>query len=392
MRTKSFTLAIVIAALIGIAPAEAQQTIKIGVILPYSGQFADTAAQLDNGIKLYVRQHGDVIGGKKIEFIRKDVGGIAPAVAKRLAQELVVRDKVDILAGFVATPNGMAASEVSNKAKKFMVIMNAATSSIITKSPYSVRTSFTIAQVANTFGSWAAKNGIKSVYTMVSNYGPGHDAEAWFNRSFKAGGGKIVGSVRMPVANPDFSAFVQKVKDTNPGAIFVFVPGGAQPPALGKAFAERGITPDKIKILGTGEVTDEQALKSLGDAALGIITAYHYDYTHDSKPNREFVKAYNKMYNRNPDFFAVGGYDGMHVIYGTLKKTGGKTNADRLVKAAKGMKWESPRGPVSIDPETRDIINTIYVRRVEKVRRTLRNVEFDKIENVKDPVVSGSKK
>ena len=198
MRTKSFTLAVTIAALIGIVPAGAQQAIKIGVILPYSGQFADIAAQLDNGIKLYVKQHGDIIAGKKIEFVRKDVGGIAPAVAKRLAQELVVRDKVDILAGFVATPNGMAASEVSDKAKKFMVIMNAATSSVITKSRYSVRTSFTIAQVANVFGAWAAKNGIKSVYTMVSDYGPGHDAEVWFDRSFKAGGGKIVGSVRMP--------------------------------------------------------------------------------------------------------------------------------------------------------------------------------------------------
>ena len=281
MRIKSFTLAMAITTLIGIAPAGAQQAIKIGVILPYSGQFADIAAQLDNGIKLYVKQHGDVVAGKKIEFIRKDVGGIAPAVAKRLAQELVVRDKVDILAGFVATPNGMAASEVSDKAKKFMVIMNAATSSVITKSRYSVRTSFTIAQVANTFGAWAAKNGIKSVYTMVSDYGPGHDAEVWFDRSFKAGGGKIVGSVRMPVANPDFSAFVQKVKDANPEAIFVFVPGGAQPPALGKALAERGINPNKIKILGTGEVTDEQALKSMGNAAVGIVTAYHYDYTHD---------------------------------------------------------------------------------------------------------------
>lgn len=392
MRTKSIALAVAITAMIGVAPAAAQQAIRIGLTMTYSGQFADPAAQMDNGIKLYVKQHGDLVAGKKIEFIRKDVGGIAPDVAKRLAQELVVRDKVDVLAGFVATPNAMAASDVSDQAKKFMVIMNAATSVVITKSPYSVRTSFTIAQVANSFGAWAAKNGIKRAYTMVSDYGPGHDAEAWFHRSFKAGGGEIVGSVKMPVANPDFAPFVQRAKDASPEAIFVFVPGGAQPPALGKAFAERGIDPSKIKILGTGEVTDEQALKSMGDAALGIITAYHYDYNHDSKLNREFVKAFNEMHNRNPDFFAVGGYDGMHVIYETLKRTGGNTSADLLVNAAKGMKWESPRGLISIDQETRDIVNTIYVRRVEKSREGLRNVEFDKIENVKDPVVGGSKK
>jgi branched-chain amino acid transport system substrate-binding protein len=392
MRTRLLTLAAAMTALIGVTPAGAQEAIRIGLIMTYSGQFADPAAQLDNGIKLYVKQRGDAVVGKKIEFIRKDVGGIAPDVAKRLAQELVVRDKVDILAGFVATPNAMAASDVSDQAKKFMVIMNAATSVVITKSPYAVRTSFTIAQVANSFGAWAAKNGVKNAYTMVSDYGPGHDAEAWFHRSFKAGGGEIVGSLRMPVANPDFAPFVQKVKDTNPGAIFVFVPGGAQPPALGKAFAERGIDPGKIKILGTGEVTDEQALKSMGDAAIGIITAYHYDYSHDSKLNREFVTAYNEMHKRNPDFFAVGGYDGMHVIYETLKRTGGNTSADILVNVAKGMKWESPRGPVSIDPETRDIVNTIYVRRVQKTREGLRNVEFDKIDNVKDPVVGGSKK
>jgi branched-chain amino acid transport system substrate-binding protein len=273
-----------------------------------------------------------------------------------------------------------------------MVVMNAGTSVVITKSPYSVRTSFTIAQVANSFGAWAARNGVKRAYTMVSDYGPGHDAEAWFHRSLKAGGGEIVGSVRMPVANPDFAPFVQRAKDAGPEAIFVFVPGGAQPPALGKAFAERGIDPSKIKILGTGEVTDEQALKSMGDAAIGIITAYHYDYNHDSKLNREFVTAFNEMHKRNPDFFAVGGYDGMRLIYEALKKAGGNTSADLLVNAAKGMKWESPRGPISIDQDTRDIVNTIYVRRVEKTREGLRNVEFDKIENVKDPAVAGSKK
>jgi branched-chain amino acid transport system substrate-binding protein len=250
----------------------------------------------------------------------------------------------------------------------------------------------TLPQIGATMGGWAAKQGVKKAYTMVSDFGPGHDAEAAFQGAFKAGGGEIVGSVRMPVANPDFSAFVQRAKDLNPESIFVFVPGGAQPAALGKAFAERGVDPKKIKIFGTGEVVDEQAVKRMGDDALGIITAWHYDYNHDSKMNKEFVKAFNTEFKRNPDFFSVGGYDGMHVIYEALKKTGGKADADSLIAAAKGMKWESPRGPMSIDPETRDMIQTIYIRRVEKVGGNLVNVEFDKIENVKDPVKAAMKK
>jgi branched-chain amino acid transport system substrate-binding protein len=381
-----------LAVLLGIGAANAQGSIKIGVILPYSGQFADTATQIDNGIKLYMKQNGDSVAGKKIEIIRKDTGGVAPDVAKRLAQELIVRDGVDILAGFALTPNAMAASDVSDQAKKFMVIMNAATSIITTKSPYSSRTSMTLPMVGETMGNWAFKSGIKKAYTMVSDFGPGHDAEGAFHRAFKAAGGEIVGSVRMPVANPDFSAFVQRAKDLNPESIFIFVPGGAQPAALGKAFAERGVDPAKIRIMGTGEVVDEQALKSMGDAALGIITAWHYDYNLDSKMNKDFVAAHNAEHKRNPDFFSVGGYDGMHLIYEALKKAGGKTDGESLIAAAKGLSWESPRGPVSIDPETRDIIQTIYIRKVEKVGNDLRNVAFDKVENVKDPVKAAMKK
>jgi branched-chain amino acid transport system substrate-binding protein len=227
---------------------------------------------------------------------------------------------------------------------------------------------------------------------MVSDFGPGIDAEQSFQGAFKAAGGEIVGSVRMPVANPDFSAFVQRAKDVNPEAIFVFVPGGAQPAALGKAFAERGVDPNKVRILSTGEPVDEQALKAMGDIAIGRISAWHYDYNHDSKANKDFVAAYNAEFKRNPDFFAVGGYDGMHLIYEVLKKTNGNTDAAAMIAAAKGMKWESPRGPMMIDPETRDVVETIYIRRVQKVGNELRNVEFDKIENVKDPVKAAMKK
>jgi branched-chain amino acid transport system substrate-binding protein len=368
------------------AGAQAQGTVKIGVISAYSGQFADTAAQIDNGIKLYMKQHGDSVAGKKIEIIRKDTGGPNPDVAKRLAQELVVRDGVDILAGFTLTPEALGAAGVADEAKKLMVDMNAATSIVTEKSAYIVRVSLTLPQIGETLGTWAAKKGgAKKAYTMVTDFGPGIDAEGALERAFKAAGGEIIGSVRMPIANPDFSAFVQRAKDLNPESIFVFVPGGAQPAALGKAFAERGMDPNKIKIMSTGEAVDETAIKSMGDIAIGRLSAWHYDYNHKSKMNEDFVKAFNAEFKRNPDFFAVGGYDGMHLIYEALKKTGGKTDGDSLVAAAKGMKWESPRGPISIDAATRDIVQTVYIRRVEKVGSAIVNVEFDKVENVKDP-------
>ncbi len=391
MKRSLFAGAALLAAVI--LPAGANAQIKIGVINSYSGQFADTGAQIDNGIKLYMKQHGDTVAGKKIEIIRKDTGGPNPDVAKRLAQELVVRDKVDILAGFTLTPEALGAASVSEDAKKFMVVMNAATSIITTKSPYIVRVSLTLPQIADTLATWAVKKGgTKKAYTMVSDYGPGLDAEGAFQKAFKAAGGEIVGSVRMPVANPDFSAFVQRAKDLNPESIFVFIPGGAQPAALGKAFAERGIDPKKVKLLSTGEPVDETAIKSMGDLALDRISAWHYDYNHKSKMNADFVKAFNADNKRNPDFFAVGGYDGMHLIYEALKKTKGATDGDALVAAAKGMKWESPRGPVSIDPETRDIVQTVYIRKVQKVGNAIVNVEFDKVENVKDPVKAAMKK
>ena len=386
-------LGIFTGALLLAPPASAQPTIKIGLIMPYSGQFADTATQMDNAIKLYVKQKGDMVAGRKIEFIRKDSGGPAPDVAKRLAQELIVRDKVDLLAGFVLTPNTLAVGDVSAEAKKVMVVMNAATAIITTKSPYIVRTSATVPQLTETLGTWARKSGLKQVYTMVSDFGPGHDAEQAFQRGFKEAGGEVVGSVRFPLANPDFAAFVQRAKDVNPEAIFIFVPGGVQPAAIGRTLAERGIDPKKIKILGMGELTEDEARKSMGEASLGILTVYHYDHNHDSALNRDFVKAFNEAYGgRNPNIYSIGGYDGMHLIYEVLKKTGGNTDADSLIAAAKGMKWESPRGPISIDPETRDIVQTVYIRRVEKVGSQLLNVEFDKIENVKDPFKARMKK
>ena len=381
-----------LALLLSAAAADAQDTAKIGLIMPYSGQFADTATQMDNGIKLYMKQNGDSAGKVKIELIRKDTGGIAPDVAKRLAQEVIVRDHADLLGGFVLTPNALAAADVSAEAKKFMVVMNAATSIITTKSPYIARTSVTTPQLNHTLGTWAAKNGIKRIYTMVSDYGPGIDAETWFQKGFKDGGGEIVGSVRFPVANPDFSAFVQRAKDANPDAIYIWIPGGAQPAAVGKALAERGIDASRVKVMGQDSLAFESARKSMGEVALGIITVSNYDSNIDTPLNHEFVKAYNEEFHRNPDIYSIGGYDGTRLIYEALQKTNGNADGEALIAAAKGMSWQSPRGPISIDPETRDIIQTVYIRRVEKVGGQLVNVEIDKVENVKDPVKERMKK
>jgi branched-chain amino acid transport system substrate-binding protein len=385
MRKLFVGLAAVMLAL-GAGAANAQESVKIGMINEYSGQFADTGNQIDHGVTLYMKQHGDTIAGKKIEILRKDTGGIAPDIAKRLAQELVVRDNAEIFGGFSLTPNALAAADISAQAKRFMVVMNAATSVITEKSPYIARTSSTTPQLNYTLGQWAAKNGVKTVYTMVSDYGPGIDAETWFQKGFKEGGGEILGSVRFPVANPDFSAFIQAAKDKNPDAIYIWIPGGAQPAAVGKALSERGIDTKKTKVLGQDALASESALAAMGDVSIGIITVSDYDFNHQSPMNKEFVKAYNDEFKRNPDFFSIGGYDGAHLIYAVLEKTGGKADGDSLIAAAKGMSWESPRGPIMIDPETRDIVQTVYIRRVEKTPAGLLNVEFDSVPNVKDPV------
>lgn len=377
--------AICVLALAATVPARAQPAVKIGLVMTYTGQFTDPAVQMDNGIRLYIKEHGDRVAGRKIELIRKDSAG-APDAAKRLAQELIVNDKVDILAGFVLTPEALAVADLSAEAKKFMVVMNAATSIVTMKSPYMTRSSVTLPQNCEQLGSWAFANGVRRVYTMVSDYAPGHDAEAAFQHAFRGAGGEIIGSVRMAVANPDFSAYVQRAKDSNPDGIFVFVPGGSQPTALAKSLIERGMDPGKLKIMGQGELTEESALAAMGDAAIGIVTAFHYDYAHQSTANEAFVRNYNAEFKRNPDIFSVGGYDGMHVIYEALTKTAGRTDGESLIAAAKGLRWESPRGMVSIDPQTRDIVTTIYIRKAEKVAGRIQNVEIERYENVKDPV------
>ena len=368
------------------AEARAGDTIKIGLVSEFSGPFAVSAKEMEEGMRLYMKEHGDTVAGKKIEIIRRDTGGPAPDVAKRLAQELVVRDNVDFLAGFVVTPNALAVADVATQAKKPTIIMNAATSIITTKSPYFARVSFTLPQVTEPLAHWASKNGVKKVYTMVTDYGPGIDAENAFKKAFTADGGEIVGSVRMPLQSPEFSAYAQKVKDLNPQAVFIFVPSNDQPAQIMKTFAERGLTTSTIKILATGDVTEDAALQQEGDAALGIITSHHYSYAHDSALNKKFVAAFEKEYpDLRPDFLAVGGYDGMALIYDVIAKLNGVIDGDKAMAVIKGWKHDSPRGPIMIDPETRDVVQNIYIRKVEKKDGKLLNVEFETIKDVKDP-------
>jgi branched-chain amino acid transport system substrate-binding protein len=367
--------------------AFAQATVKIGVIAEFSGPFADYGAQILGGMKAYLKLNGETFGGRKIEIVVKDTTGAAPDIAKRLSQELVTRENVDILAGFGLTPNALAVAPVSAEAKKPMVIMNAATSVITTRSPYIVRVSHTLPQDTQPMAQWAARNGIKRAFTLVSDFGPGIDAEVTFIKAFKAAGGEIVDSVRTPLANPDFAPFLQRVKDTRPEAVFVFLPPGSQTIAFIKGYEERGLKQAGIRIIATGDLTDDGVLQTMGDPTLGLITSFHYSAAHDSPENKAFLKAYVETNGTRlrPNFMACAGYDGMAAIAEALKKTGGSTEAEAFVGALKGMKLASPRGTITIDPETRDIVQTVYIRRVEKVGDLLYNIEFDKFPDVKDP-------
>jgi branched-chain amino acid transport system substrate-binding protein len=369
------------------AVAGAEDVVRIGVVAEFSGPFADYGAQIVGGMKAYLKQNGDVYAGKKIEIITRDTTGAAPEIAKRFAQELATRDNVDILAGFGLTPNALAVAPVATEAKKPMVIMNAATSVITTRSPYVVRVSHTLPQDTQPIAQWAAKNGIKRAFTLVSDFGPGIDAEGAFVKAFKAAGGEIVDSVRTPLQNPDFAPFLQRIKDTKPEAVFVFLPPGSQTIAFIKGYDERGLRPAGIKLIGTGDLTDDGVLQAMGEPTLGLITSFHYSAAHDSPENKAFIKAYLEANGTRlrPNFMACAGYDGMAAIAEALKKTGGSVEVEKFVTALKGMKLMSPRGPIMIDPETRDIVQTVYIRRVEKVGGLLYNIEFDKYPDVKDP-------
>jgi branched-chain amino acid transport system substrate-binding protein len=380
-------LAAALASAVLSSTAMAQVVVKVGVIAEFSGPFAAYGQQIEAGMKAYMKQHGDTVAGKKVELITRDTGGPAPEVAKRFAQELITRDKVQFLAGFGLTPNAMAVAPVVTEAKVPMVISNAATSAITARSPYIARVSMTTPQVSAPMAQWALSNGIKQVYTVVADYGPGIDAETQFTKTFKAGGGEISGTLRTPLQNPDFSAAIQRVKDAKPQAVFVFLPAGEQGIAFVKAFNERGLAKDGIKLIATGDITDDHVLDAMGDPTLGLITSFHYSAAHASPENAAFLKAYaeaNDPKVGRANFMAAAGYDTMAAIYEAIRK-GGDADSDKAMAALKGYKWMSPRGPVMIDPDTRDIVQNVYIRKVEKKDGKLWNVEFDKIADVKDP-------
>ncbi|HZG30558.1 branched-chain amino acid transport system substrate-binding protein [Ensifer adhaerens] len=385
-RRQLIASAAAVAMLSAAAPSFAADTVKIGLILPMTGPFASTGRQVEAGVRAYMALNGDTAGGKKIEIVLRDDAGTADQT-RRIAQELVVNDKVSMLMGFGLTPLAMAVAPVLNQAKVPAIITSATTSAIMSKSDYFVRTSMAGPQSAVPVATWAVKNGLKRVVTLVTDYGPGHDIEKGFTDQFKKDGGEIVEAVRVPLQNPDFAPFLQRVRDAKPDAVFVFVPSGVGSLFM-KQFVDRGLADAGIKLIATGDVTDDDLLGSIGDPALGVITGHFYSADHDSPENKAFVKQVKDAAKMRPNFMAVGGYDAMHLAYAALAKTNGDTDGTKLINAMKGMEWMSPRGPISIDPATRDIVQDIYIRKVEKKDGELYNVEFDTFKKIHDPFVA----
>lgn len=384
MNKRFFIRAVASAAMVAcVGSAMAQDKFKIGLILLMTGPFASTGKQIEAAARLYIAQNGDTVAGKKVELIVKDDTS-APDVTKRIAQELVVNEKVNVLAGFGLTPLALATAPIATQSKTPLVVMAAATSSITEASPYIIRTSFTLPQAAVGIADWAPNNGIKKVVSLVADYGPGIDAEKYFKDRFTFNGGQVIETLRVPMRNPDFAPFLQKVRDLKPDALYVFVPSGAGA-ALMKQFAERGMDKAGIRLIGTGDITDDDILNSMGDVALGVVTSHHYSTSHNSPVNKKFVAAFEKANaGLRPNFMAVGGYDGMRVIYEAAKATKGGSG-EALLTAMKGQIFESPRGPMFIDAQTRDVVHNIYIRKVEKVNGQLYNQEFSTLKDVKDP-------
>ena len=368
---------------VGTRHAAAQDVIKIGACLSLVGGFQTVGRQALAGAKLYMQLNGDRVAGKKIELIVRDDTGV-PDVARRIVQEMIVNDKVNIVLGGI-TPTALSLSQLATQAKMPTVVIISGASITIDRSPYMTRTSFTLGQSSMIMGEWAAKNGSKRVVTLVNDWAPGAEAETAFVNAFTAGGGQVVEKLKVPLANPDFAPFLQRIRDIGPDTAFIYFPG-QQGGTFARQFVERGLDKANIKIIGPGDLTDDDELPGMGDVMLGIITAHHYSAAHPSAANKAYVEAFKKANNFRPNFISTGGWDGMHLIYEALKKTNGSTEGDTMMAAMKGMKWESPRGPISIDPETRDIVQNIYMRKVEKVGGELYNVEFATFEAVKDPM------
>jgi len=373
--------AVLMSVVLGIESAAAADPVRIGVLSSTTGPFSDLGTRMNEGIRLYLKLHGDTVAGRKLELIFRDDTGPFPDVARRLVQELITRDKVELLTGFVGTPVALATIPLSTEAKKPTVLIQAATSGLTEKSPYVARVSFTVGRMAATIGNWAAKNGIGRVYTLVSDYAPGFDAEASFIRNFTEGGGKVIGSVRMPLTNVDYAVYLQRAKNEKPDAVFGFVPAGRAGIAFMKAFDDLALAKAGIRLVTTGDIVTDAALESIGDPALGVISAFHYSTAHESAENAAFLKAFREAYgDAQVDFMTLQGYDAMAAITAALARTGGDTDPDRIMAALSGLKLASARGPITINPQTRDLDQTVYFRRVEKRNGRLVNIEFDRID------------
>src|SRR5579872_592343 len=373
----------VAATAIAAGSATAQDTIKIGIVIPMTGTSAAVGREISAATKLYVQQHGDTVAGKKIELIIRDDASV-PDNAKRLAQELIVNDHVAFL-GAGLTPSAMSMAPLATQGKVPTIVMVSGTSVVTERSPYYVRTSFTLGQQSGIIADWAIKNGSKKAVSILSDWAPGAEAGKVFEQNFSHGGGKVLDTLKVPLANPDFAPFLQRARDLQPDTLFVFVPAG-QAGTFARQFAERGLDKSGIKLVGPGDITDDDDLPGTGDTLLGVVTAGIYSAAHPSALNKQYVDAYQKMTGHRANFISVGGYDGMHAIYTALQKTGGKTDVETVIGSLKGLSWESPRGPISIDPRTRDIVQNVYIRKVEKVNSAPWAVEFETFPNVKDPL------
>jgi branched-chain amino acid transport system substrate-binding protein len=378
----------VAATALGVGSASAQDTIKIGIVMPMTGPNAAGGREIAAAAKLYMAQHGDTVAGKKIELIFRDDASV-PDNAKRLAQELIVNDHVAFL-GAGITPSAMAMAPIATEAKVPTVVMISGTSVVTERSPYYVRTSFTLGQQSGIIADWAIKNGSRKAVSVLSDWAPGAEAGKVFAANFTKGGGQVLDTSKVPLANPDFAPFLQRAVDQHPDTLFVFVPAG-QAGTFARQFAERGLDKSGIKLIGPGDITDDDDLPTTGDTLLGVVTAGFYSAAHPSALNKEYVAAYQKATGHRANFISVGGYDGMHLIYEALKKTNGSTDADAVIGAMKGMSWESPRGPISIDPRTRDIVQNVYIRKIEKRDGEPWAIESATFEAVKDPLKEAAK-
>jgi branched-chain amino acid transport system substrate-binding protein len=387
---KTLLVALAASALAAAAgPAAAQEPLKIGLVMPMTGVLGPVGQQAVAGARLYMTQHGDTVAGRRIQLIVKDDGSV-PDVAKRLTQELIVSDRIAVLGGGI-TPSVLAVAPLVSESRTATVVMVSGTSIVTEKSSYFVRTSWTHAQQASVLAQWAAKTGSRRVTIVASDWAPGAEASGVFTSVFVKAGGAVVETIKVPLANPDFAPFLQRARDGNPDTLFVFVPAG-QAATFAKQFIERGLDKTGIRLIGPGDITDDQDLPGMSDAMLGTVTAGFYSAHHDSAMNKAYLAAFKAANgNMRPNFISVSAYDGMHLIYEALKKTGGKTDGDALVAAMKGMTWESPRGRMSIDAETRDVVQSIYIRRVEKIDGELQNVEFATSSDVKDPLKTAAR-